>query len=532
MLFVATFLVWLVHQFSITSTLDEAAKSWTKSHLGNAIEIKGPTKLTFSVRLEPTLIFNDVVLKNVSWSNSPERLTAQRVKLKLSLLPLLIGKISLNAISIEDSEIWVEQNVEQIHNWQIQNNKKNTLISDMIKQFPNLNAINTTIHLFNNRSTVKINHLKFKNTLVLDDKYLYFDGVVNNQPLSINTDVKILGNTVNFNDLKLFVFNNQLTGNLHISQNQRFLVDGTLKSKLFTISPSQSSLETMLSTNIAWQLFKNIDFNIQIKSKRIRWQHLFTGTSKIDFQVHHGQLTAQFLKTQFMDGTLEISFNANTTLAEPRLAIHVNAKDNTLAKLIPNEDAITQGKLKLKWHTQHTGNTLGDLLNTTHGKIVAEGNDITLKGISEITSNGFISNLMQNLFKKSEPNKKTVFECLVINLPFEEGTARVDKRLAAELENTTLVGYGLINLPKWTIDLKIKPDVKSGVNLNIVDFANLVTIKGPIQTPNVQVDPKGLFTEGASIAAGIATGGISTIAKVFTDTVMRDDTPCKTALEN
>ena len=67
-------------------------------------------------------------------------------------------------------------------------------------------------------------------------------------------------------------------------------------------------------------------------------------------------------------------------------------------------------------------------------------------------------------------------------------------------------------LAAQTLVLAFKPQAKSGLEFSQSGLAKMVVLKGPLQHPEVALDPEGAMREVASIGVAVATGGISLLA--------------------
>ena len=61
-------------------------------------------------------------------------------------------------------------------------------------------------------------------------------------------------------------------------------------------------------------------------------------------------------------------------------------------------------------------------------------------------------------------------------------------------------------------------------------LAGLVRVSGTQAKPSMGIDAVGTLKTAASIGAGVATGGLSTLGELLVDKVVAGSDPCRTAL--
>jgi hypothetical protein len=133
-----------------------------------------------------------------------------------------------------------------------------------------------------------------------------------------------------------------------------------------------------------------------------------------------------------------------------------------------------------------------------------------------------------NPFRKTDPEVR--LQCLVMRLPISAGIARSDRGVGAETDKMSVLWSGTVDLGKEVLDVNFRPRVKEGIGLGGAQLAKLVRVTGPIADPKLGLDVGGVVGTTASIAAGLATGGLSLLGeKLFTTATAEN--ACKVALE-
>ncbi len=132
-----------------------------------------------------------------------------------------------------------------------------------------------------------------------------------------------------------------------------------------------------------------------------------------------------------------------------------------------------------------------------------------------------------NPFRKTDPEVR--LQCLVMRLPIQAGIARSDRAMGAETDKMSVLSSGTVDLGKEVLDLNFRPRVKEGIGLGGAQLARLVRVTGPIADPKLGLDVAGVVGTTASIAAGLATGGLSLLGEKLFATATAENA-CKVAL--
>jgi uncharacterized protein involved in outer membrane biogenesis len=88
---------------SLRSTVNETASAV----VGRKVEIRGDLRAALS--LKPELVARDVVIANAEWGSRPEMLTIEELHLKFRVLPLLAGRLHIDAIRLVRPNLLLER---------------------------------------------------------------------------------------------------------------------------------------------------------------------------------------------------------------------------------------------------------------------------------------------------------------------------------------------------------------------------------------------------------------------------------------
>jgi len=134
-----------------------------------------------------------------------------------------------------------------------------------------------------------------------------------------------------------------------------------------------------------------------------------------------------------------------------------------------------------------------------------------------------------NPFAKAEDSSHLV--CAAARFVLRDGIATADNGIAMRTSQVDVMGSGTVNLRTEGIDMAIKPRARGATGLSLTTpLAGMVKVEGTIARPSVGIDTAGTLKSAASVGAGIATGGLTTLGEVLFDKVTADDDPCRTVL--
>ncbi len=114
---------------------------------------------------------------------------------------------------------------------------------------------------------------------------------------------------------------------------------------------------------------------------------------------------------------------------------------------------------------------------------------------------------------QSLPAAQTRIDCAVIRLPLKHGVATVDRSIALETAQLAVSAKGEVRFDDETLALAFRPSPRKELNVNPVNLAQLVMLKGPWQDPKLMLDAQGVAGMAASLGLAGATGGLSLLAQ-------------------
>ncbi len=94
---------------------------------GRTLTIEGDLKPTLS--LTPTLTASQISLSNAKWGKAAHFVKAEQLNISFSLIPLLLGDTTIDAVTISGGEVWLEQKGDQ-SNWEFDIDVEEVITAD------------------------------------------------------------------------------------------------------------------------------------------------------------------------------------------------------------------------------------------------------------------------------------------------------------------------------------------------------------------------------------------------------------------
>ncbi len=147
----------------------------------------------------------------------------------------------------------------------------------------------------------------------------------------------------------------------------------------------------------------------------------------------------------------------------------------------------------------------------------------------------FSSDLIEQLADALNPfaDKKmmgTQLHCSAIMFQLEDGMLMTPFGFATDASDFSVVGEAQVSLKNETMELMFNPRPKTGLGVSLRRLAALVKLEGAIASPSLKLSESGLLQFGASIAAAVASGGVTLLAEGLYNKLDSQSDVCAEAL--
>ena len=257
--------------------------------------------------------------------------------------------------------------------------------------------------------------------------------------------------------------------------------------------------------------------------------------SKLNLQLNAqpGRFRLDPLSAGVAEGTLSGNLNVTTAAgAAPRVALQLQADRlsmDTLLKASGHSAYASGGQLQLRADLSGAGHTSRALAASASGELMLSLTDTTLgNGVSPLGTD-VLRRLLQAVTLRPQPAAQSHIDCAVVRLPLKNGVATVNRSIALETDQLAVSARGEVRFDDETLSLAFRPTPKTGLNINPMNLAQLVVLKGPWTDPKLTLDAQGVAGMAASLGLAGATGGLSLLAQELLKASPEKDM-CRTAL--
>jgi uncharacterized protein involved in outer membrane biogenesis len=352
-------------------------------------------------------------------------------------------------------------------------------------------------------------------------------------------------------NLKSSVGGSDLNGELTMSFTARPRLSGKLTSSTLRLAdfttttapaaPEQSGPQSAPAKEGDGRIFsdqplpvaplRSVDADLSVQAAKLILDDRQLTDVTVVLQLNAGRLAINPFRFGLAGGVVEGEATLDATGKPPIAALRMNGRQVELGK-IDSKGPIIGGKSDLKVDLKSSGESIRALMAAATGETslsVGEGR-LRSKAIDRAAGDLLFQVVGAiNPFTRSEDT--TQMTCAAVRFVIRDGIATADNGIAMRTSQVDVMGSGTVDLRTEKLDLGIRPRTRGGVGLSLsTPLGGLVRVGGTIAKPTIGIDAAGTLRTAASVGAGIATGGISTVGEMLLSRVTADEDPCRTAL--
>ncbi|MEJ8851825.1 AsmA family protein [Variovorax rhizosphaerae] len=231
----------------------------------------------------------------------------------------------------------------------------------------------------------------------------------------------------------------------------------------------------------------------------------------------NGLLDVGRLDFTFADGPVRTRLKvAQRAGAAPRVEAQVEARSlsvDVLDAMGPgNVKHFVGGRANLDLQLVMVGQTPAKLAASATGNALFTVSGVALAGKSSALDQNIVARVLEALLPKSVSHRDLTIQCIVARLPLRNGVAAIDHSIAMETSQIAVSANGEVNLVRQTIGLAFQPRAKKGLDLKAANLVQLLLLAGPLQAPELSINPLGAAKQAADLGIAAATGGWSLLA--------------------
>jgi uncharacterized protein involved in outer membrane biogenesis len=231
-----------------------------------------------------------------------------------------------------------------------------------------------------------------------------------------------------------------------------------------------------------------------------------------------------------INGRLALDASSGRTAS---LATKIDANGVDLGQVLKQmgkPDLVSGAKTDLSVDLKSGGASVRELMAGSNGNlllVMGEGK-INNKFVDFLGAD-LLTEVVEKLIPFGGSDPQTDLKCGVLNFAVKNGVATSERGIAFESTKMIVVSSGTANLRTEAIDFSLQPNVR-GAGMGAGELVKLMRVRGTLGEPKVGIDEVAAAKAAASIGAGLATGGLSTVLGNLAKTGAADPNPCATAL--
>ncbi len=480
---------------------------------GRSLRIEGP--LHIGISLEPQLVAEKVTFANATWGTRPEMVKAEKIALKIAVMPLLRGEVALKEIELRGADIYVETDRRGRGNWDFGTGEAAPAKGGgaALAGVPDV-AISDFKLTYRDGKTGKETKAEFQNVSVEPSgagAHVAISGDVNGSTVAFSADVQGTAEEISLKGAALTVAGTSATGYLTVKLGGKTpSVAGALSSPKLDLTPFMSDG----SEKKGGPVFSrdplpldqlgaaNADVTIGIVS--LVFGKVELADVKLPVKLVNGALDAPLAMT-YRGTPIKVGLTANGAARSVALDARTTSLDiGQLFKDLGVTDLL-DARADIAAALKGRGRSLHDIAASASGQTnLAVGEGTINSKMFAIVSN----DLAKALIPTGESGQNAKLVCALSAFEFRNGVG-TSKALAIETDSLVTTGAGSIDLGAETIDLLLKPKPKEA---SLVSLAFPIRVSGSLGAPSAGLDKTGVVTGVATAVGGAAlTGGVGVL---------------------
>lgn len=298
------------------------------------------------------------------------------------------------------------------------------------------------------------------------------------------------------------------------------------------------------SKRLPLEAFHVADLDVRFDIERLKLTNgLPMDNVKATLILDNGAMALSPLSADVAGGDVvgDIQLDANTT--KLKMGVYLDAKKIVAGEIVEyftEPGLLEEGMSSVLIDVYGRGETMSEVAGSLSGQVKIQSGMAESRGLGEHL---FGKDIVSSMLKSKESDKRAEVYCAVLNLDFEDGIAKSERKIALETKAVNIVANGLVDLKREWLDLNLIPTAQKGLGVGTGAFVKMVKLKGHMKDLKISIDggeiaKTAVTTALAAGAAAVATGGLSLAAgaaglavKNLFSRITEDTNPCRTALE-
>lgn len=347
------------------------------------------------------------------------------------------------------------------------------------------------------------------------------------QPVTVSGAIRDGDNTWSVDGLALKIGGSDLAGNVAVNLGgTRPDISADLSSIQFNLSDvtveSREEAQTGGDEDVAddGRVFpndplpldglKSVDAGVAFAGDMINANGVILSDVAVELTLKNGRLVVSPFGLTAGGGRLSGDVTLDGSSPTAKLSMAVDAEQIDYGQIIKDNtgDETVRGKLDMAINVRGAGASVRALMAGLDGKLRV----VSENGYIDSGALAFVTGPLMALFEGEDA--KTL-RCAVLDFDIVKGQA-ASKATVFETGGLSIVGEGGVDLAEEKLAMHFDPRAKNASFASAAEIG--IVVGGTLKEPSVGPDVGDVAMEAAGLAAGIATGGLSTIVGMAMDT--------------
>jgi hypothetical protein len=298
----------------------------------------------------------------------------------------------------------------------------------------------------------------------------------------------------------------------------------TRKSRVFSNEPFDLESLTLL------------DAHMQLNFKQLLLRGLAIDEANMTVLLEKGNLTIDPFDFMIGGGKDNAKFNLRSRDKPASMDVALKIEDFQLGPMVDQlrDDRPIEGSMEMSVILKGAGGSMAALMGGLNGEMhVAVRDGKAVSRYLDLMERYLGSGILQLFNPFQSKSEYTPINCLVNSMVINDGMA--DIRFLLDIDQTSILGAGTVNLKSESLDLGIKPKPKkgfmgSGVSLSLKNLSQPFRLGGTLAQPSLVVDSRRAAWTFGKLAGALALGPAG-IPLFFGNISLDKEGPCAAALE-
>ncbi|MGI9310994.1 MAG: AsmA family protein, partial [bacterium] len=314
-------------------------------------------------------------------------------------------------------------------------------------------------------------------------------------------------------------------------------IEGDLRARrldlvdLLTPAAKKTRLFPTAPLGLGWA--GTFDARIALAAEEFNNRQLRIRDATMQLDLREGALH-QTIAGRIGQGELAIDFALDAAAEPPAARFTMTGHGlDTVGLLALREDAYLDGgtfDAEIEFAAQ--GRSVADFAAAADGRVSLRLNQTRIKNDRlDAVGGDIFSNLVTVINPFRSIGEYVNVECAWMRFDITDGMAATENGLAMKTDKVTVFGGGQADFSDESLQIVLLPKARKGFGINPSSLVKIVRLGGTLAQPRIEAgsDPAKLLQTGVTVWAGLATGGLSLIAKGLYDRAHANTDLCNVA---